>query len=90
LKHLLTLATIPLTTQEYLQTARIKKERPWQDLSLQVCLPEDLAALKNEYMCLMYWYILATFFCRLISNSKRRKLSREGEKRKIMADQAIL
>jgi hypothetical protein len=54
LKHLLTLATIPLTTQEYLQTARIKKERPWQDLSLQVCLPEDLAALKKNI------YVLCT------------------------------
>jgi hypothetical protein len=36
-------------------------------------LPEALAALKDDYVYLKYWYTSELFF-RLISDSKRRKL----------------
>jgi glutamine synthetase len=37
-------------------------------------LPEDLAALKNEYMCLIYSYILATFFSQAYIKLKEKEI----------------
>jgi bis(5'-nucleosidyl)-tetraphosphatase len=73
LKHLASPATIALGNTRIFADCQ-NQERKTLARPLPSSLPEDLAALKNEYMCLIYSYILATFFCRLISNSKRRKL----------------
>jgi hypothetical protein len=49
-----------MPTREYLQPVRIKKERPGIR-PLPSSLPEALAALKDDYVYLKYWYTSELF-----------------------------